>query len=393
MAQTPQPKLIINPGGCPDCGERQIQLPFNLPKIDDDFDWVAQDFDSYRLFMMEEMAARSAERKNWTHADMEVVIIELLAAALDRMSHALDTIQQERFLATARRPESVRRLLALIGYDAPAEAGLLEEGGENRREANIKLEDAWREKPELMEYARTQGPRSIFQQKRMVTIADYAARLSEHPLVARAQSKQVWTGSWTTIYVSVLAEKSRGLDDKLEVGEDKLSQQEWGAVLTFHRKRGLIKPEVDHKPRLRQVLRYYLDAYRMIGTEVMMEAAKEVPITFQMSVRVKSNYYRSEVRHALERAFSTEQGGFFEPGRRPFDIDLLGSDLIETALGIEGVETACLNRLKHVDKKYPDRVNEGFIPIRSDEVAICENRPGIPNRGYFRLAFHEDAPR
>ena len=89
-----------------------------FPAIADDFDWRARDYDSFRLFMMQELAYRFPERRRWTPADVEVVIVELLAAALDRASHALDAVQAERYLETARRPQSVRRLLKLIGYDA-----------------------------------------------------------------------------------------------------------------------------------------------------------------------------------------------------------------------------------------------------------------------------------
>jgi hypothetical protein len=105
MADLPEPILDFV-GGCPDCGERRALLPPPLPGLTDDFDWAVRDYDSFRLFMMQELAYRFPERRRWTPADMEVVIVELLAAALDRASHALDVVQTERFLDTARRPQS-----------------------------------------------------------------------------------------------------------------------------------------------------------------------------------------------------------------------------------------------------------------------------------------------
>ena len=116
MAELADPVLSFE-GGCPDCGDRRAVLPLPLPQIANDFDWRARDYDSFRLFMMQELAYRFAERRRWTPADVEVVIVEVLAAALDRASHALDAVQAERYLETARRPQSVRRLLKLIGYD------------------------------------------------------------------------------------------------------------------------------------------------------------------------------------------------------------------------------------------------------------------------------------
>lgn len=119
MADTPIPTLTFTPG-CGDCGGREVTLPLPLPQLGDDFDWLVRDYDGFRLFMMEELAARYPERRRWTPADMEVVLTEALSVILDQQSDALDRIQAEAFLSTARRPESVRRLLALIGYDAIA---------------------------------------------------------------------------------------------------------------------------------------------------------------------------------------------------------------------------------------------------------------------------------
>ena len=119
MAATPQPDLRFN-DSCSDCGYRQIDLPEPLPVIGDDFDWLLRDYDGFRRFLLEELAARFPERRRWTPADMEVVIVEALAVVLDQLSDALDRIHAEAFLESARRPESVRRLLAMIGYDAVA---------------------------------------------------------------------------------------------------------------------------------------------------------------------------------------------------------------------------------------------------------------------------------
>ncbi len=121
MAENPVPKLIFREG-CPDCGLREIQLPQRLPPVGDDFDWLLRDYDGFRLFMLEELAARFPERRRWTPADMEVVLVETLSVVLDQLSDMLDRIQAEAFLQEARRPQSVRRLLSMIGYDAVAMA-------------------------------------------------------------------------------------------------------------------------------------------------------------------------------------------------------------------------------------------------------------------------------
>ena len=56
MAQSPQANLVFAKS-CSDCGQRQVELPRPLPEIGDDFDWMLRDYDSFRLFMLEELAA------------------------------------------------------------------------------------------------------------------------------------------------------------------------------------------------------------------------------------------------------------------------------------------------------------------------------------------------
>src|SRR5690242_11494413 len=121
MAQNPRTHLEFV-DGCPDCAQRKVDLPALLPTPGDDFDWDARDFDGFRQFMLEGIAARFPERKRWTAADLEVVLVEVLASQLDKLSDMLDRVAAEFTLETARRPDTVRRLLRLIGYDAVARA-------------------------------------------------------------------------------------------------------------------------------------------------------------------------------------------------------------------------------------------------------------------------------
>ena len=116
MATTPIPTLTFIES-CRDCGVRTVELPKPLPNIGDDFDWLVRDYDGFRLFMMEELAARFAERKRWTPADIEVIFVEALAVVLDQMSDTLDRVHTEAYLDSARSPESVFALLKFIGYE------------------------------------------------------------------------------------------------------------------------------------------------------------------------------------------------------------------------------------------------------------------------------------
>jgi hypothetical protein len=397
MAELAEPILIFE-GGCPDCGDRRAVLPPPLPVIADDFDWRARDYDSIRLFLMQELAYRFPERRRWTPADIEVVLVELLAAALDRASHALDVVQAERYLETAKRPQSVRRLLKLIGFDAvertapatldalpPAPSGVTETSEQ-------KLERYWRLQPAAMEEARALGPSLTFEVRRMVTLDDHRTMLERHPLVARARARLAWSAAWNTILVAALLENNLGLDDPLHTDDDppvdglpsEVEESQWQEIVAFHRVEHLPLPPVNKALTPRRLLRAMVELNRMIGTEVLLEAAKAVPITFVLSIRARKGYFRSELKQALDGAFSSDQGGFFEPGRLGFGEDLFASDIVETAMAVEGVAVACLNRFKRVGP-YPDETANGLIVVAEDEFVLCMNDHSKPEQGTFRI--------
>jgi len=389
MAELSPPVLSFD-GGCPDCGERRAVLPLPLPGVPDDFDWSTRDYDSFRLFLMQELAYRFPDRRRWTPADMEVVIVELLSAALDRSSHALDAVQGERYLETARRPESVRRLLKLIGYNAqqrtpqaildglpPAPGGVVETPAQ-------QLERYWRLNPAAMEKARADGPRLTGEVRRMVTLADHERLLETHPLVARVHARLVWAGAWYTVFIAALLEDNRDLDLPLNLPPD---DDLWLAIEQFHGDQRLPLPPHSLQLRPRQILRAMVEQNRMVGSEVFLETAKQAPVTFHLSVRVKKGHFRSEIKQALNQRFSSDQGGFFEPGRLGFGEDLFASDIVEAAMEIEGVEVACLNRFKRVGA-FPDRTAAGLIEIAEDEFVLCMNDATKPEHGTYRLSMN-----
>lgn len=390
MADNPKTRLSFE-GRCPDCAERQIDLPPPLPVVGDDFDWMVRDFDSFRRFMLEELAARFPERTRWTPADMEVVLLEVLAAVLDQLSDMADRVAAEAFLETARRPESVRRLLGLIGYDAATAAGLVDdlENGETRGK---KLERLWRQNPVLMDTARRQGPRAIHTQRRMVTVEDYANRLKEHPLVPRAHAWSEWSGSWTTIRVAVILWNDSLLDQEgLDYPDDLIK-----TVNAYHLKQGLWPPLWEDEPSttetkpptIRTALRPCLDAYRMLGQEVVLQDVVPVGIKMSLSIRVADNFFRSEVRHAVQEVLGTGPGGFFEPGRLGFGEDLFAGDIFQVVMSLDGVENVCLNRFKRFGDHYPDQANTGQIVLEELEIAVCNNDPANPERGFYNLSLH-----
>jgi hypothetical protein len=393
MATTPEVRLVFR-DGCPDCGERQVDLPKPLPPVDDHFDWDARDYDSIRMFAMEELAARYPERSRWTPADMEVVIVELIACLLDRYSNTLDVVQGEAKLETARRPESVRRLLAFIGYDATIETPRALYGGEIADDSETlrrKLERYWYRSPQAMAEARLLGPQKVHTQHRMVTLADYTERMEEHPLVLRARADAAWTGSWTSLRVVTVNWRSLPLDtaltdDPAVPDAQPLSLEEIAEIERFHETRGLLPPAWQARPTIRALLRTYLDAYRMAGQHVYLDDAVPVGIYMSISIRVAPTYYRSEVRRAIGEALGTGPAGFFAPGRLRFGEDLHLSDIVEVLMALDGVEAMCVNRFKKIAAQFPDMSHAGVIRLDGDEIAVCDNTPGKPARGFYQLS-------
>lgn len=389
MAATPEPILSFPPTECGDCGLREAKLPEPLPPVGDDFDWLVRDYDGFRAFMLEQLAARFSERRRWTAADMEVVLVETLSVVLDQLSDMLDRVHAEAFLETARRPDSVRRLLAMIGYDAVQEAGYTDLDDPAIRAAAIAdLERTWQRKPRLMEAARAAGPRAIHTQARMVTVDDYGARLEDHPLVLRAQARSGWSGSWTTLRVAAILHDNLALDEPLttaKLGGAEAAHALRDAVDDFHARAGIDMPAWVHQPSARTVLRPYLDAWRMIGQEVLLEDAEPVGIDIRVSVRVAANYFQSELRRSAGEALGTGVGSFFEPGRLDFGQDLHAGDLFETLMALDGVEAVCLNRFKRVGRRYTDKSDLGRIVLDGQQIAICDNDPAHPERGTLRV--------
>jgi hypothetical protein len=396
-----EPEITLDFGrdiDCPDCAQRNVQLPQPLPDIGDDFDWDQRDYDSYRLFMLEELAASFPDRSRWTPADVEVAVVEALASVLDQLSDMLDRTASEAFLETARRPDSLRRLLKLIGYDALELARNTatapfdrEPPARDGRSDEERFDTYWLNNPSKMEAARNKGPQLIHDQHRMVTISDYRTRLEEHPLVLRAHAWEEWGGSWPIIRIALIAWRRNDLDRPVTAGASGdgailISDNVWNPVVRFHAQRGLYCPSRESSPTIRTILRPFLDAYRTIGQEVRLQRAVEVGIQIGLVIQLNPNYFHSEVRREIEAALGTGSGGFFEHGRLQFGEDLYASDLFETLMQLEGVEHVCLSRFKRLGSRFPDQSASGRIVLDGLEVAVCDNNPRKPDKGYYTLA-------
>ena len=394
MADEPQVKLSYTEG-CGDCGNRSVELPAPLPEIGDDFDWDLRDYDGYRLFMLEELAARFPERRNWTPADMEVVLVEALAVVLDQLSDMQDRIQAEAFLESARRPDTVRRLLEMIGYKP-----LLHASGDVSSAED--LERLWRYYPHLMEEAKRKGPESIHRQHRMVTEQDYRDQLMPHPLVLDADAYADWSGSWYTHHVVVRLINNLSLDEALT--QDKIAGDTEDAadaytrfvaeLSDYYRDQEIAPGEMPaiEGASSRTLLQNVIKRQRMVGQEVLLKSATLVGVVLSISVRIAGDHYRSEIRDAVRSALVDQTDGFFAPGRLQFGEDVVASDIIEVLMALDGVESVCINRMKRIGSIYTDQSGSGRIVLQGHEVAVLEDKAVIPERGSLRIVLHGGKP-
>jgi hypothetical protein len=376
VADLPAPQLEWT-GGCPDCAQRTTDLPDPLPAVGDDFDWQVRDFDGFRTFMLQELMAHYPQRARWTEADVEVVIVEALAAVLDQLSDMLDRVSTESYLETARRPESVRRLLLFIGYDAVAESGLSIPDGVD---PGLALEQSWRNDPTQMELARRAGPLAVQQPNRMVTAADYGSEVASHPLILRATAWVQWTGSWATMQIAVICLPGLQLDAPAVPNDPVLV----GKLNTFNARHSLPRVTLTPTSTVRGVLAPFLDAYRMAGQEVVLRDAGVVPITMSISVQVNPDYFQSEVRGAI----GTSLTQFFRRGNLDFGQSLHESDILRLLTAVPGVDDACLNRLKRLGSQFPDDTASGIIAVGPTEIIACDNDPSHRENGYYQLILH-----
>lgn len=400
MAEAPQTRLVFSDEACPDCAERVASLPGPLPPVPDDIDLRARDFDGFRRVMLEDLAARNPQRTRWSPADIDVVLVEVVATALDELSDMADRVIGEAYLDTARRPASVRWLLELIGarpVEDAVDAGVLPitrsdvsnetDQDEALRVAAAFLDQHWMRHPSAMAEAKAAGVRHLGDQERMVTVADHAERFEDHPLVARATAWSRWTGSWQRVHVALLTWDGTGLDDQPSVTgrlRGRLDDEVVRAVESFHADHDLPPPPwvLDPDPdgdttpgaqdtiTLRGMLQPLAERLRMVGIEVVLRDAVQVEVTIALSIEVGEAYYRSEVEAALRQVLGSAPGGLFAPGAQVFGRDLFASDVIEAAFTVDGVEDVCVNRFKRRGRRWPDRSSAGVIVLEDLEVPV-----------------------
>jgi len=102
---------------CPsdfDCAPEADRLP--EPQPEPEINYLAKDFDSFRRLMLDRLSVTMPSWQERNPADVEVVLVELLAYVGDHLSYYQDAVATEAYLGTARQRISVRRTARLLDY-------------------------------------------------------------------------------------------------------------------------------------------------------------------------------------------------------------------------------------------------------------------------------------
>jgi predicted phage baseplate assembly protein len=195
---------------------------------------------------------------------------------------------------------------------------------------------------------------------RAVTADDYARLAARVGGVLRAAADIRWTGSGEEVHVAVepavpaLADRRAGR----EVPGDALIAEVTAALAPFRR----------------------------IGHQLVVGAPELVPLDLELRVLVDPGYQRRQVLAALHRVLGRGllPGGapaFFNPRALGFGEPVRVSRLVAAAVGVPGVTSARVTRLKRLAGPDEGELAAGLLRIGPLAVAVCDSSPGQPENG------------
>jgi hypothetical protein len=209
--------------------------------------------------------------------------------------------------------------------------------------------------PESIEEVRQAAPYAFRTQERAVTPEDYAEVAQRHQEVQKAVATFRWTGSWRTVF------------------------------LTIDRMGGLIVDE-DFKRKMRA----YLEKYRMAGYDLDIEGPRYVPLEIEMSVCVRSDYFRSDVRQALLEVLSNQdlpdgRKGVFHPDNFTFGQTVYLSPVYAAIEAVDGVDSVLITKFQRQGIDSGNALEDMKMPLGRLEIARLDNDPNYPERGVLKL--------
>jgi hypothetical protein len=212
-------------------------------------------------------------------------------------------------------------------------------------------------RPQGVEEAKLVGPRLARRQNRAVTPQDYedillgGVRLDGDLIpILHAKARFEWTGSWTTVAISV------DFADRLPLAS---------------------------VPARRSAIETALAQKKLAGFDLQVEDARYAPVHIALVVHIKPEFFARQVREELDKLLGP--AGFFAPGRFTFGQTLRLSDLYAAAHAVEGVRYLSAPRFKRLGDRYPNRVQAATIEVGALEIVRCDHDPAHPENGVLHV--------
>jgi Baseplate J-like protein len=214
--------------------------------------------------------------------------------------------------------------------------------------------------PEPVSDVRQLAPLAPRATLRAITADDYAGLAAQVSGVLRAAADIRWTGSGEEVHVAV------------EPATRALADQRAG-------------PAVPGEALIAEVTAA-LTPFRRIGHGLVVGAPELVPLDIELQVLVDPGYQRRPVLAALHRIFGSGllPGGtpaLFNPQELGFGEPVRVSRLMAAAVGVPGVTSARVTRLKRLAHPDEGELAAGLLRIGPLAVAVCDSSPDQPENG------------
>ncbi|HTU76784.1 MAG TPA: putative baseplate assembly protein [Trebonia sp.] len=201
-------------------------------------------------------------------------------------------------------------------------------------------------------------------QLRAVTADDYARLAGRVTGVLRAAANIRWTGSGEEVHVAV------------EPAGPAFADRGAG-------------PEVPGEALIAEVTAV-LAPFRRIGHGLVVGAPELVPLDIELRVLLAGGHRRRPVLAALHRVLGSGllpsgAPAFFHPRALGFGEPVRVSRLVSAAVGVPGVTSAQVTRLKRLAGPDEGELAAGLLRVGPLAVAVCDSRPGQPENGRISI--------
>ena len=130
----------------------------------------------------------------------------------------------------------------------------------------------------------------------------------------------------------------------------------------------------------------------MAAQDIEIDAPLFVSLEIEMGVCVKPDYFRKEVRAALEQVFNNRmlpdgRRGVFHPDNFSFGQTVYLSPLCAAAQAVAGVASVQITTFQRQGNDSDEALNAGKLDLGRLEIPRLDNDPNFREQGLFTMSF------